>query len=404
MMKIWLIIEIILLGFLNACNVTVHQEEIDKTSIDAIPTSQTITTQPSPTITTQPTPTAKTCLSSGNQDDINALLIGEGSSVVLCQDALFELTGSVEFNADHQQIYTEGLPEDEHRALLRISSDNETTAVLMRDYSDVTLRNVIVDGNRPNLGYKEGQALIYAGGYSSGQVIQGNKIVEPRSWSALQLIEPCDNALVEDNEINSAGQPDGTWADGISLACTNTIVRNNRIIDATDGAIVIFEATGSTIEDNLIRAETKTLLGGIHLVSSEVYEGNYTGTIIQNNIIESAGAVIRIAVPMGPRVWLCIDENEDVETIYGATIINNILRGDQVQYGFIVDGVVDWTVMDNIDEATHIGVPTNHCNGRIPSKPAGFMYNPDRSEGNFQPEFISAFLELALWAILEPLP
>ena len=107
---------------------------------------------------------------------------------------------------------------------------------------------------------------------------------------------------------------------------------------------------------------------------------------------------------MGARTWLCLEDSEDDNTIFGGTVINNILRGDLVQYGFIVDGVSDWTVVDNIDESTHIGVPTNFCNGQIPSTPAGFQYYPQRSQGIFQPEFESASLELALWAIVEPVP
>jgi hypothetical protein len=40
-------------------------------------------------------------------------------------------------------------------------------------------------------------------------------------------------------------------ADGISLACSNSIVSGNTIVDATDGMIVIFEAPGSQITDNV---------------------------------------------------------------------------------------------------------------------------------------------------------
>jgi hypothetical protein len=336
--------------------------------------------------------------------EINALLQEEGDTAVLCQDAYFELSGSIEITAPGQQIYTEGFPQDNRRAVLKIISPDVTTAVLMHSYSDVVLRSIIIDGNRGSLGYKEGEALVFAGGDSSGQRILDNVIKEPRSWSALQLIEPCSDALVENNDIGPAGVDDGNWADGISLACTNSIVRGNRIVDATDGAIVVFAAPGSIIENNLIRAETRTLLGAIHLVEPDLYDGDYTGTIVRNNIIESAGAVIRIAIPMGARTWLCLDPGETVNTIFGGTVTDNILRGDKVQYGFIADGVNDWTVTGNIDESTHIGVPTVRCRGNLPSPPAGFLYNADRSKGTFQPEFEAGFVELALWAIVEPAP
>jgi hypothetical protein len=391
MMKEKFFVWIVLLGFLSSC------------SLPVIPSPAPVNT-PQVTRTHVPTATSQPCLASGNQDDINARLRLFGDVAVLCQGAVFELTGPVIISADSQKIYTEGLPSDERRAVLRIVSPEVTTAVLMRDFSYILLANVIIDGNRPSLGYKTGDALIYAGGYSRGQIFRALKIMEPRSWSALHLIEPCSDALVEDNDVGPAGYPDGTWADGISLACTNSIVRNNRIVDATDGAIVIFEATGSIVEDNIIRAETRTLLGGIHMVSSELYDGNYTGTVVRNNIIEAAGAVIRIAIPMGPRTWLCLDENSNVITIYGGRVTNNILRGEKMQYGFIVDGVRDWTVIDNIDESTHIGTPTVECNGHIASMPAGFLYYPPRSQGVFQAEFMPANLELAVGAIKDPIP
>ena len=174
---------------------------------------------------------------------------------------------------------------------------------------DVVLRNVIIDGSRPIFGHQRGEALIRAGGNVSGQVIRDVKAFETRSWSILHLFEGgdprCTGAIVENNELGPAGQPDGTWADGISLACANSTVRNNTIVDATDGAIVIFAAPGSIVEDNVIRANTRTLLGGINMVDYGVHEGSYTNTRVRRNVIDAAGAVIRIGMGMGWRVWVC---------------------------------------------------------------------------------------------------
>lgn len=365
---------------------------------------------PEPTETPVPAATTEPCISSGDQTAINSRLRGPDAVAVLCQGAVFNLTGPVVISADRQQVYTQGFPTDDRRATLRIVSATLTTAVIMRDFNDAVLSHVIVDGNRPALGYKGGDALVYAGGSSSGQVIRAVRILEPRSWSALHLIQghpspapPCANALVEDNEIGPAGSSNETWADGISLACTNTIVRNNRITDATDGGIVIFGATGSLIEGNTIRAETRTLLGGINMVDFDPYEGNYTGTIVRNNVIDASGAVIRIGLGMGVRVWGCWPADTD-KTLYGGVVAGNVLRGETMQYGFAVDGVRNWLVTGNVDEATHFGVPSVDCGGRIASPPAGFQFNPARAQGTFQPEFAESFLDLALWAIVSPSP
>lgn len=385
-MRAKIIFWIVILSFLSSC------------VLPGISTpSATPTTAPEPSATSQP------CLASGDQSAINARLHSEGDKAILCQGAVFNLTGPVVVNANKQEIYTEGFPKDDSRATLRIVS-SVTTAVVMRDYSDVVLSNLIIDGNRPNLGYQSGDALIYAGGNSSGQIFRALKIYEPRSWSALHLIEPCENALIEDNDIGPSGSPGGNWADGISFACTNSIVRNNRIVDATDGGIVIFGAAGSLIEGNTIQAETRTLLGGINMVDFDPYNGNYTGTVVQNNVIEANGAVIRIGLGMGPRVWICLPVPSGKGTIFGATVTKNTLRGSKMQYGFAVDGVTNWTVTDNIDDSTHIGIPSVDCNGRIASKPAGFLYDASHSQGVFQPEFVQANLDLALWAIRNPVP
>jgi len=373
--------------------------------------SQAATQEPTGVPTGVPTATEPPCIPSGDQSAINARLKAPDAVANLCPGAVFELSAAVRINADGQQIYTEGLPTDDTRAVLRIASGDLTTAVLMRDYDDAVLSNVVVDGNRGKLGPARGDALIYAGGFSDGQIIRANKIMDTRSWSSLQLIEgvsdgePCTNALVEDNQIGPAGTSEEMkWADGISLACTFTMVRANVITDATDGAIVVFGAPGSVISNNTIRAETRTLLGGINMVDSQLYDGKYTRTVVSDNIIDASGAVIRIGLGMGPQVWSCLPSNSTEGPVTGGTVTGNTLRGDHMQYGFVADGVADWTVTGNIDQAKHSGKPSVDCDGRLASAPAGFLYNPARAQGVFQPEFVPGQLDLALWAIVSPRP
>ncbi len=354
-------------------------------------------------------PPEENCIASGDQAVINRSLTQTGSVAVLCRHAVFALTAPVVFTHDNQQVYTQGFPTDDQRALLRIASPSIVTAVDMADRSHVVLRNVVVDGSRPSYGHRVGEALIRAGGSVTGQVVREVKAFEPRSWSILHLFEGgnphCSDAVVEDNAFGPAGQSDGTWADGISLACSNSVVRQNVITDATDGGIVIFAAPGSIIENNVIRADTRVLLGGINMVDYPVYGGNYTNTRVRNNVIDAAGAVIRIGMGMGWRVWVCFDPNSpDDPTIFGALVTNNTLQGAHMQYGFAVDGVRDWTVTGNVDMATHSGTPTVACNGQPASPPTGFQLYRARADGVFQSEFTEAFIELALWAVEDPRP
>ncbi len=351
------------------------------------------------------------CIPSGDQDAINSRLQAEGDAAVLCPGAVFELTSPVVISAARQSIHTQGFPRDDTRATLRIAAPDLTTAVLMRDHNGAVLSNVIIDGARTSLKIMPGWPLVYAGGYSDGQIIRDNKIMNPRTWTSLLLIEgpsadqPCQNALVEGNEIGPAGtSATDDWADGISLACTRSTVRGNVITDATNSGIVVFGALGSLIENNTVRAETQTLLGGIKMGDYISYEGDYSGTIVRNNVIDASGAVIRIGLGMGSRVWVCVSPDLVAPPLTGGTVTGNVLRGDKMQYGFAVDGVSNWTVTDNIDEARHSGTPSVDCNGQVASPPAGFLYNPVHAQGVFQPEFTQGPLDLALWAIVAPEP
>jgi hypothetical protein len=128
------------------------------------------------------------------------------------------------------------------------------------------------------------------------------------------------------------------------------------------------------------------------MVDYDPYGGNYTGTIVRDHVIDAAGAVIRIGLGMGNRVWGCLPPDSTEFTLTGGTVTGNVLRGEHMQYGFAVDGVRDWTVTGNIDEAAHTGSPGVDCGGIYASAPAGFQYNSARAEGTFQPEFTEAHL------------
>ena len=321
---------------------------------------------------------AVTCIPSGDQTSINNALTSVGSQAVLCQNSVFALTGSLVFTADDQEIYTEGFPTGSARAVLRVAGSDLATAVIGLDRSGVKLRNVVVDGNRPNLGYLPGEALIKMGGIASGQVVDHVKAYGPRSWSTIHIFEGvlnCTGAVITNNEIGPAGQPDGTWADGISLACRNSTVSSNVITDATDGAIVIFGAPGSLISANTIRAVSRTLLGGINMVDYNPFDGDYTGTQVTGNTIDAAGAQIQVAIAMGPLGWNCPGPQWPAGPNMNGSVTNNTLTGAFMGYGLVADGVANWTVSGNVANAIHSGVPSGGC-GQTPAAPKFPVFLP----------------------------
>jgi hypothetical protein len=83
-------------------------------------------------------PVVADCLESGTEEDINDLLNDEGDVVELCAGSVFELSGSIVINANGQQILTEDNPTDDNRAILKIVSDEVTTAVILTMWFSVT--------------------------------------------------------------------------------------------------------------------------------------------------------------------------------------------------------------------------------------------------------------------------
>ncbi len=331
------------------------------------------------------------CISSGEGSAIQSALDG-GRDAMLCKGAEFDVRQKLDYTTGGQSIYTEGHPTKEDRAVLNIGASDLTTVIKETDQANVELKSVIVDGNRPEQGYKDGEALLIFGRDARGATVEDVKAKHTRSWSVLHLPRwggECPGITVKSSTFGPAGTADGRWADGISLACENADVTGNRIVDATDGGIVIFGATGSTVKENTIVAKNRTLLGGINMVDygndGNAIHSDYSGTTVEGNTIDAEGALIKIALGMGPSVWNWCHHAGDRNR--GGTVKNNTLEGDHMGYGFVVDGVRNWTVTGNTDNSSHAGVPGRGCAGNSMPEPKGFLINRDRSEGTFQDSF-----------------
>lgn len=348
---------------------------------------------------------AEACVAGGDQDKIHEKLTGPGVKVTLCPGALFQLTAPVRFTAPGQEITSELATNP---ATLRIDKDTFATAVDGQDIDGVALRNVVVDGAHARFGDEHvdqlRHALVKMGG-ASDQVVSGTVLLEPRGWTALHFFEGevtnsvprCQRAQALGNRIGPAGNPvpDRKWADGISLACGNSVVRDNIITDATDGGIVVFGAPGSIIENNTIIAKTREMLGGINLVDYKPMNGNYTGTVVRGNVIEAKSAFIKVGMAMGLPVWDCKEG-----TVHGATVTGNTLRGLHMGYGYAMNRVSGWTFTGNVDESRHVGVPAAGCGGPV-SDPAGYQKQVVSDDSVLQPGFADAQLDYVL-GVTEP--
>ncbi|KAI0650454.1 hypothetical protein C8Q79DRAFT_998300 [Trametes meyenii] len=336
-------------------------------------------------------------------DRLNTLLNSSGAGYVLplCPNVQYFIQAPILFAAQDQEISTVGYPTGDDRATLVVSGpvsngQGHTTAVdgTCQNCSGVKLRNIQINGTRAGASPTNGGANIEMGGSNSNQLIEYVHSFDPRSWSCLHLAEgafSCNNVTVQNNDIGPCGSDAfQEWADGISVSCMNSLVRNNMINNPTDGGIVLFGAPGTVVENNTIWVETMTLLGGINMVDYDPWNGNYSNTIVRNNNIrggfatetaeagESKGvnnndAIVKIGIAIGPRTWFGDRYFNNVSQ--SGTVLNNQLTG-AFGYGVAISSASNFTVQGNVlvGNTSFIGSNGPNCSSTdVTPSPAPFV-------------------------------
>ena len=359
---------------------------------------------------------APQCLRFADSHTINQIFIDGGPStkVLLCPSKTYRLKTPIVFTAADQELATEGYPTGPDRATVLIAGDFATAIQGdCRRCAHVAIKSLVIDGNRKGLGRipEDGVStgLVILGG-TDGQVVQNCWMKEPRGFTALHIREGdslgCHNALVENNEIGPAGNeydpkvdgPDPETspigrplADGLSLACRDSIVRDNTFHDVTSASIVIFCSPGSLIQANHISAVTRSALAGILMVDASPFEGDYSGLVVKGNIIDARSHFIRVGIGIGTAVL-----SDDTETVlHGGSVIGNGIRGRHMGFGIAAAGLSKWTVTNNWDESTHGGVRSDRCfDEPINPDPMGFLHTTKTIvDSKFQAGFVDEMFE-----------
>ncbi|GBE79804.1 hypothetical protein BKA93DRAFT_821502 [Sparassis latifolia] len=336
-------------------------------------------------------------------DRLQALLnnSGPGYTLPLCPSTQYYLQATLNFSAPNQEISTAGYPTGDERATLVVvgpvgNGAGMTTAVngACQNCDGIVLRNVQINGTRLGGPELSGGANIEMGGGNSNQLIEYVHSFDPRGWSCLHIAEgpfSCNNVTVQNNDIGPCGNDAfQQWADGISVSCMNSLVRNNMVNNPTDGGIVIFGSPGTLVENNTIWVETNTLLGGINMVDYDPWQGNFTNTIVRNNTIKGGFAtstavageadgsnnydvIIKIGIAIGPRTWFGNEYYNNVSS--SGTVLNNQLEG-AFGYAMAISSARNFTVEGNklVGNTSFIGARGPNCtsNDVVPT-PAPFV-------------------------------
>jgi hypothetical protein len=225
-------------------------------------------------------------------------------------------------------------------------------------------------------------------------------------------------------------------ADGISVACKDSIVEKNVslngfaraelageppltfaqiVTDTTDGGIVLFGSSGTEVRDNDVYARTRVILGGelisshnirhvdridahtgINMVDYDPWDGDYKDTKVHHNRLHALGRYFKTGIVIGPASW-----SDETETIVKSGVVtDNIFDGAHFGYGIVISSADDFTVLRNTlgEGARFAGVPGIRC-PRAPGngKPTAFLINRGSAKGTFQTDFVNGEVQHSAW-------
>ena len=352
---------------------------------------------------------APECLRFADANTINQAFIdgGPGHKVFLCPSKTYRLRGPIIFTAADQEIATLGYPTGIERATLLVAGDFATAIQGdCRRCARIMVTSVVVDGNRKNLGrikdVNDATGLVVIGG-NDGQTVKDCRLTDPRGFTAIHVREgdnlDCKHATIEQNQIGPVGEeydrrvdgpdPESSplgrpLADGISIACKDSVIRDNAFHDNSDAAIVVYCSPGTLIHANTITAETMSSIAGILMVDATPFGGDYQLTTVKGNVIDAANRIIRVGIGLGAPVW-----SDDTDTVLtGGRVIANGFKGQYMGFGIAAASLDDWIIKDNWDEARYIGVPSDRCFDELVNpSPRAFLRHTNIKNSDLQSDF-----------------
>ena len=337
-------------------------------------------------------------------------ILDRGEDVCLEPGRIYEIKKPLLFKKPGQKLITRNAKYLGEYAVLRIGDPGCGHLVNCFGIADTSIERVILDGNRYRFSANEEKApaLVFVGGHDiSGQRISHCVLMSPRGWSSLHIVEGAMGTVVESNLFLGSGADSRgngregrerklTWTDAVSCGAAKSMIRDNIIIDATDGGIVVFGAPGTIVENNVIAAVSREALGGINLVDpigcyaidGDKTRTSYRGTIVRNNLIDSAGARIHIALPIGGLIW---GPGNRGHVLVGGEVTGNLLQGRAAGYGFAANGIDEFTVTGNISKAICSGTGDGLNPKTRPDESTPFIYAENCvGKSVLQPEFRKA--------------
>ncbi len=323
------------------------------------------------------------CLASGTDRELQAA-IDQRATVILCPSAVFTLEAPLILRQG-TTLKTEGRLGSDDKATVRLAPGFpvQSGAAISSSGSDITILDVLFDGNRRQLGARVPLDLLQLGPGQNYDVEYCSFTDAPGS-THLHLREPCDSSVVSYDTVNNNGvngtdsqHEDGAvLANGFSISCAHTRIENNYMIDVSGTGIAYLGGPGTTISTNIIHVAYISSNSGITV--GDAVTSDHTGVVIESNAITvNPPSYVHVGIAVGLHAW------GTSATISGVTVVNNQISG-MARYGLAVDGCIDCAVENNKITNWH-PVPT--LDGCAAPAPYVAAQTAAHASGTLQPDF-----------------
>lgn len=329
----------------------------------------------------------------GSGAELQALLddAAAGETVWLAQKAVV-LLDDVLTIPKNVTLATTDLPRASQYALMgRLVRNASFDGPAVKLRNGAKLDSVWVDGQRSQFGFFNHlsiNAQLFGG---DGTSVTDCRFSNTMGWSTVQALGSaegwsCAGATLTGNLITvyTSDHYDGTWADGLSVACENSLVADNHVIDATDVPIVLFRASPavqqSEVRDNKVLNAGNSSYGGLVVdgLHSLGQQHDFTGASVHDNLLWTGSSVhYDIALSVGTRAWF--GHTSDIGT--GASVSDNTTGGllTRVDAGIGVSGMLDTFVQGNDLLVTQVEVSA------CPTVNVGASVTAGYASGSIQP-------------------
>ena len=287
---------------------------------------------------------------------------GTGSTVYLQQESVVYLTTTLVIPSG-VTLATYGAPTPNHHGLMarlvRAAPFASAMVQIVNASPNLSgaLENVWVDGQRTQAsGFVSAAVNIEIDG-GNGAAVEANFISNTLGWSSLHSYgalndQPCAGNTITNNVITvyPSEHEGGSWADGISVGCENSVVENNQVVDATDAGIVVYSAYPATqasqVTGNTVVSSGNSAYAGL---SIDDLQGpgtpDFSGSAVNNNTLFSGpNTHFVMGLTVGTHAW-----NAEDPIGYGAEATGNTTAGVQTLFGegISISGMTSVTVTGN---------------------------------------------------------